>query len=45
MSAKPPNNLGKVIDRLDRLREELLSIQRWLEKWEKSRNPGNKKSK
>jgi hypothetical protein len=31
---KPPKNIGELVDQLDRIREELLTIQRAMEKLE-----------
>jgi len=44
MASEPPRSLSKLIDRIEGMREELLSIQRSLEKIEVN-NPAESQSK
>jgi hypothetical protein len=37
--SKPPKNIGELIDRIDQIREELLTIQQSMEKLEAPKPP------
>ena len=40
-STDPPKNLGELLDRIEQIREELLTIQRSLEEMEPAKKAGH----
>ena len=43
--ANPPKTLERLVDQIERIREELLAIQRKLEKMESANNAGSASTK